>query len=103
MPSKFAVDSTGIRMSHRSFHYSINIRSEKKISPELKMYIAVDIITSPYLILFLQDIENIDLICRDIDYDPKPYMAVCNNAKRGLIKILLAKSQSEAMEERIFS
>jgi len=120
---KVAVDSTGIRMSHRSFHYTIKIEEAKKIRVELKMHSAVDIVTSlflnviptefyvndsPYLIPLLSDIQELDAVYGDKGYDSNknikfilgkgatPYLSIRNNAKRGLRKKYLLKSQSEA-------
>ena len=119
---KVAVDSTGIRMSHKSFHYTIKIGGEKKIRVELKMHTALDIENqlmlnviptkfyvndSPYLIPLLKNIKNLDAVYGDKAYDANrnikfiigkgatPYISIRNNAKRGLRKKYLLQSQSE--------
>ena len=120
MPSKFAVDSTGIQISYRSYYYTQRIGEIGKIKEGLKLHAAVDIerklITnvmvtrwhandSPYLIPLL-DREKIEEVYADKGYDSlrnirfvlerggKPYIAIRENAHRGLRRRLLEKSKS---------
>ncbi len=120
IPSKFAVDSTGIQISYRSYYYTVRIGEVGKIREGLKLHAAVDIdsklITnaivtkwhandSPYLIPLLEK-EKIKEVYADKGYDSlrnirfvlnkggTPYIAIRKNAHRGLRKRLLKKSKS---------
>ncbi len=120
IPSKFAVDSTGIQIYYRSYYYTHRIGEVGKIREGLKLHAAVDIdsklITnaivtkwhtndSPYLIPLLKD-EKIKEVYADKGYDSlrnirfvlerggEPYIAIRKNAHRGLRKRLLKKTKS---------
>ena len=117
---KFAVDSTGIQISYRSYYYTVRIGELGKIREGLKLHTAVDIdsklITnaivtkwhvndSPYLIPLLEG-EKIKEVYADKGYDSlrnirfvlsrggKPYIAIRKNAHRELRRRLLKKSKS---------
>ena len=120
IPSKFAIDSTGIQISYRSYYYTVRIGEVGKIREGLKLHAAVDIekklITnaivtkwhtndSPYLIPLLEG-EKIEEVYADKGYDSlrnirfvlnkgeTPYIAIRNKARRGLRRRLLEKSKS---------
>ncbi len=106
IPSKFAVDSTGIQISYRSYYYTQRIGEIRKLREGLKLHAAVDIdsklITnaivtkwhandSPYLIPLLEE-EKIEEVYADKGYDSlrnirfvlergdEPYIAIRKNA-----------------------
>ena len=120
IPSKFAVDSTGIQISYRPYYYTQRIGEVGKIREGLKLHAAVDIerklITnaivtkwhtndSPYLIPLLEE-ERVKEVYADKGYDSlrnirfvlnkggTPYIAIRNKARRGLRRRLLEKSKS---------
>ncbi len=120
IPNNFAVDSTGIQISYRSYYYTQRIGELGKIREGLKLHAAVDIdstlITnaivtkwhandSPYLIPLLEG-EKIEEVYADKGYDSlrnirfvlehggEPYIAIRENAHRGLRRRLLEKSKS---------
>ena len=83
IPMKFAVDSTGIQLSYRSYYYTVRIGEVGKIREGLKLHAAVDIDTklitnafatkwhvndSPYLIHLLET-EKIKEVYADKGYD----------------------------------
>ncbi|NPA75486.1 MAG: IS4/IS5 family transposase, partial [Euryarchaeota archaeon] len=43
IPGRFAVDSTGIQISHRSYYYTLRIGDVGKIREGLKLHVAVDV------------------------------------------------------------
>ncbi len=43
IPSRFAVDSTGIQLSYRSYYYTQRIGEMGKLREGLKLHVAVDI------------------------------------------------------------
>ncbi len=120
IPSKFAVDSTGIQISYRSYYYTVRIGEIGRIREILKLHAAVDIDTklitnaivtklhandSPYLIPLL-DKEKIEEVYAGKGYDSlrnirfvleqggEPYIAIRNKARRGLRRRLLEKSRA---------
>ena len=123
---KFAVDSTGIQTSYRSYYYTQRIGALGKIREGLKLHAAVDVDTklitnaivtkwhandSPYLIPLLKD-EKIKEVYADKGYDSlhnirfvidnggEPYIAIRKSAKRGLRKRLLEKSKTEEWNKK---
>ena len=126
IPQKFAVDSTGIQISYRSYYYTVRIGEVGKIREGLKLHAAVDIDTklitnaivtkwhvndSPYLIPLLKG-EKIKEVYADKGYDSvrnirfvleqggEPYIAIRENAHRGLRRMLLEKSKSPEWKKR---
>ena len=126
IPSKFAVDSTGIQISYRSYYYTVRIGEVEKIREGLKLHAAVDIerklITnaivtkwhtndSPYLIPLLEK-ECIEEVYADKGYDSlrnirfvlnkggTSYIAIRNKARRGLRRRLLEKSKSSEWKKK---
>ncbi len=127
MPRRFAVDSTGIQISPRSYYYTLRIGEIGKIREGLKLHVAVDverkIITSafatkwrvndsPYLIPLLEGEVKIEEIYADKGYDSlkniqfvlskggKPYIAIRENASRGLRRRMLKLSKSQEWLEK---
>ncbi len=121
IPNRFAVDSTGIQLSYRSYYYTVRIGEIRKIREGLKLHAAVDIDTklitnafatkwhvndSPYLIPLLEN-EKIKEVYADKGYDSlrnirfvieregTPYIAIRKSAGRGLRRRLLERSKSE--------
>ncbi len=126
IPSKFAVDSTGIQISYRSYYYTVRIGEIGKIREGLKLHAAVDIdsklITnaivtkwhandSPYLIPLLEE-EKIEEVYADKAYDSlrnirfvleqggTPYIAIRNKARRGLRRRMLEKSRAAEWKKK---
>ena len=126
IPMRFAVDSTGIQISYRSYYYTVRIGELGKIREGLKLHAAVDIDTklitnaiitkwhvndSPYLIPLLEG-EKIEEVYADKGYDSlrniqfvmdrggKPYIAIRENAHRGLRRRLLELSKSEEWKRK---
>ena len=126
IPSKFAVDSTGIQISYRSYYYTVRISEVGKIREGLKLHAAVDIdskiITnaivtkwhandSLYLIPLLEK-ERVKEVYADKGYDSLcnirfvlsrggvPYIAIRNKARRGLRKRMLEKSKSPEWKKK---
>ena len=126
VPDKFAVDSTGIQTSYRSYYYTQRIGALGKIREGLKLHAAVDadtklitnaIVTkwhandSPYLIPLLEG-EKIKEVYADKGYDSlhnirfvidnggEPYIAIRKSAKRGLRRMLLEKSKTDAWKKK---
>ena len=126
IPIKFAVDSTGIQLSYRSYYYTVRIGEIGKIREGLKLHTAVDIDTklitnaivtkwhandSPYLIPLLES-EKIKEVYADKGYDSlrnirfvmdsggEPYIAIRENAHRGLRRRLWKKSKSPEWKKR---
>jgi len=126
IPSKFAVDSTGIQLSYRSYYYTVRIGEVGKIREGLKLHAAVDIDTklitnafvtkwhvndSPYFIPLLEG-EKIEEVYADKGYDSlrnirfvmdrggRPYIAIRGNARRGLRRRLLERSKSEKWKKK---
>ncbi len=126
IPSKFAVDSTGIQISYRSYYYTVRIGEIGRIREELKLHAAVDIdskiITnaivtkwhtndSPYLIPLLEE-ERVKEVYADKGYDSlrnirfvinkggTPYLAIRNKARRGLRRRMLEKSKSPEWKKK---
>ena len=126
IPNKFAVDSTGIQISYRSYYYTQRIGEIGKIREGLKLHAAVDIerklITnaivtkwhandSPYLIPLLKG-EKIEEVYADKGYDSlrnirfvmerggTPYIAIRNKARRGLRKRILKRSKSPEWKKK---
>ena len=77
IPSKFAIDSTGIQISYRSYYYTQRIGEMGKLREGLKLHAAVDIDTklitnaivtkwhandSPCLIPLLEGVERMEEI-----------------------------------------
>ena len=127
IPSRFAVDSTGIQISYRSYYYTQRIGEWVKIREGLKLHVAVDIDTriitnafatkwrvndSPYLIPLLEGEKKIEEVYADKGYDSlrnirfvlsrggKPYIAIRENASRGLRRRLLKLSKSKEWKEK---
>ena len=127
IPRRFAVDSTGIQMSYRSYYYTLRIGNLGMIREGLKLHVAVDvekkIITnafatkwrvndSPYLIPLLEGEEKIEEVYADKGYDSmqniqfvlskggKPYIAIRENASRGLRRRLFKLSKSPEWVEK---
>ncbi|ADD08059.1 transposase [Candidatus Aciduliprofundum boonei] len=125
IPSKFAVDSTGIQIYYRSYYYTQRI-GRKARREGLKLHAAVDIdsklITnaivtkwhandSPYLIPLLEK-ERVKEVYADKGYDSlrnirfvieqggTPYIAIRNKARRGLRRRLLEKSKSSEWKKK---
>jgi len=125
IPNKFAVDSTGIQISYRSYYYTVRI-GRKARREGLKLHAAVDIerklITnaivtkwhandSPYFIPLLEK-ERVDEVYADKGYDSlrnirfvlelggTPYIAIRNKAKRGLRKRILKRSKSPEWKKK---
>ncbi len=123
---KFAVDSTGIQISHRSYHYAMGIGEIGKIREGLKLHIAVDTETqlitntvatkfyvndSPYLIPLLES-EKTKEVYADKGYDSlrnirfvlskggTPYIAIRENAMRGLRRRLKEKSRAKEWKNK---
>jgi IS5 family transposase len=121
IPKKFAVDSTGIQLSYRSYYYTVRIGEIGKMREGLKLHAAVDIDTklitnafatkwhvndSPYLIPLLEN-ESIKEVYADKGYDSlrnirfvierrgTPYIAIRKSARKGLRRRMLEKSKSE--------
>jgi IS5 family transposase len=126
IPTKFAVDSTGIQISYRSYYYTMRIGDVGKIREGLKLHAAVDIDTklitnafvtkwhvndSPYLIPLLES-EKIEEVYADKGYDSlrniqfvierggTPYIAIRESARRGLRRRMLEKSKSEEWKRK---
>ena len=126
IPNKFAVDSTGIQISYRSYYYTQRIGEIGKIREGLKLHAAVDIerklITnaivtkwhandSPYLIPLLKE-ERVEEVYADKGYDSlrnirfvlerggTPYIAIREKAKRGLRKRILKRSKSPEWKKK---
>ena len=126
IPNNFAVDSTGIQIYYRSYYYTQRIGELGKIREGLKLHAAVDIDTklitnaivtkwhandSPYLIPLLKD-EKIKEVYADKGYDSllnirfvlerggEPYIAIRENARRGLRRRLLKKSKSPVWKKK---
>ncbi|EDY35445.1 Transposase, IS4 family protein [Aciduliprofundum boonei T469] len=127
IPSKFAVDSTGIQISYRSYYYTVRIGEMERIRKCLKLHAAVDIekklITnaivtkwhandSPYLIPLLEKEKKIKEIYADKGYDSlrnirfvlskggMPYIAIREKASRGLRRRLLKLSKSPEWKKK---
>ena len=126
IPNKFAVDSTGIQISYRSYYYTVRIGEMGRIREGLKLHAAVDIdsklITnaivtkwhtndSPYLIPLLEE-ERVKEVYADKGYDSlrnirfvlnkggTPYIAIRNKARRGLRRRMLEKSKSPEWKKK---
>ncbi len=127
IPSKFAVDSTGIQLSYRSYYYTQRIGEIGKLREGLKLHVAVDINTklitnaivtkwhvndSPYLIPLLEEEKRIEEVYVDKGYDSlrnirfvlnrggKPYIAIRENARHGLRRRLLKLSKSPEWKKK---
>ena len=127
IPSRFAVDSTGIQLSYRSYYYTQRIGEIGKLREGLKLHAAVDIYTklitnaivtkwhvndSPYLIPLLEKEKRIEEVYADKGYDSlrnirfvlgkggMPYIAIRDNAKRGLRRRLLKLSKSPEWKKK---
>ncbi len=127
IPSKFAIDSTGIQISYCSYYYTQRIGEIGKLREGLKLHVAVDIDTklitnaivtkwhvndSPYLIPLLEKEKRIEEVYADKGYDSlrnirfvlskdgKPYIAIRDNAKRGLRRRLLKLSKSPEWKKK---
>ncbi len=127
IPSKFAVDSTGIQISYRSYYYTQRIGEIGKLREGLKLHAAVDIDTklitnaivtkwhvndSPYLILLLEEEKKIEEVYADKGYDSlhnirfvierkgTPYIAIRENARHGLRRRLLKMSKSPEWKKK---
>ena len=126
IPNKFAVYSTGIQLSYRSYYYTQRIGEVGKIREGLKLYATVDIDTklitnafvtkwhvndSPYLVPLLGN-EKIEEVYADKGYDSlrnirfvierggEPYIAIRENAHRGLRRRLLKKTKSPEWKKK---
>jgi len=127
IPSKFAVDSTGIQISYRSYYYTQRIGEIGKLREGLKLHAAVDIDTriitnaivtkwhvndSPYLIPLLEKEKKIEEVYADKGYDSlrnirfvierkgTPYIAIRENARHGLRRRLLKLSKSPEWKKK---
>ena len=122
-----AVDSTGLRISKRSFYYTKRIGKEIKIRECLKLHVVMDIDTriilsanvtrfrvndSKMFIPLLENVEKIREVYADRGYDSKrnieyvlgrggaPYIAVRKNAVRGVRKRILKEMDKKEWKKK---
>jgi len=124
---RYALDSTGLRISKRSFYYTQRLGKKMKIRECLKLHVLMDIDTriivsanvsrfrindSKMFIPLLENVEKITEIYADRGYDSKrnieyvlgrggaPYIAVRKNATRGVRKRILKEMDKKEWKEK---
>lgn len=124
---RYAVDATGIRISKRSFYYTLRIGKKMKIRECLKLHAVLDVDTriivsaivtnfrthdATMMIPLLEKIENVREVYADKGYDSiqnieyvigkggHPFIAVRKNARRGRRIRILKEMESPTWKKK---